>query len=119
MVLSPALEPVFSNIIRVIECLIHVAPLDMTGYVEVPFDAFMDFRGPFLDRIERLIHCVENLIFHVDQIQCLLCNLFRHGSYGSNGLPYVANLVHRKNLLVAKLFVASPDALLYPEGVLS
>ncbi|OPY78787.1 MAG: hypothetical protein A4E65_02120 [Syntrophorhabdus sp. PtaU1.Bin153] len=119
MVLSPALEPVFSDIFRVIEGVINVAPLNMASYIQVPFNALVDLRGAFLDRIERFIYCIENLIFHIDQIQGLLRNLFGHGSDSSNWLSYVANLVHRKNLFVAKFFVASPYALFYPKGILS
>ena len=91
----------------------------MAGDVSVPLHAFVDSGGLFLDGFHRLVDGGENLVFNIDEVEGRFRDLFRYGCNGCNRLADVADLLEGEYLLVAELFVASPDALLDPKRVLA
>ena len=119
MGLAAALEPVFPDILCFLKGLLHIAPLDMPGNIDIPLKAFMDFRCLFLNCIERLVNRRKHFIFNIDQVKGLFCDLFGHCRHCRNRLADVADLVDGEYLLIAEILVAPPDTLLDPEGVLA
>ena len=71
----------------------------------------------FLDGVERLENAWKYFVVDFDQVKGFFRDLFRDCCDGCNRLADVADLVDRQYLLVAKVFIAPPDALLHAEGV--
>ena len=117
MCLAAAAEPVFPDVLGFLETLVHLAPLDVAGDVDVPLEALMDIGSVLLDSFEGLEDRGKDFVVDFDQVEGLLRDLFRDCGNACDGLADVPDFVDRQYLLVAEVFIAPPDALLHAEGV--
>ena len=117
--LARTLEPVLSDIVRLLERLFRISPLDVARHVDIALHTLVDLGGLLLDRLHRIVHAGEYLILHFDQVQRLLCDLFGNRRHRGHRFPDVPNLLHREDLLVAQLAIPPPYPLLHPERVLT